>query len=202
MIRNLIFDMGRVLMEYDPAFYVNRVKPDTPEDRELLLRETFHHVQWHQMDAGELNERAMYESVCQRIPERLHEKAYQLIFNWNVPVYPVKGMEELLRDCYEAGYHLYLLSNASERQPVYWPRVPGNQYFEGTVVSALEKTVKPDLKIFQILLDRYNLKADECLFIDDLQRNIDGAARAGIAGYLFDGDAEKLRRFIRKEGRL
>ena len=55
MIRNLVFDMGRVLMEYDPAFYVNRVKPDTPEDRELLLRETFHHVQWHQMDAGELN---------------------------------------------------------------------------------------------------------------------------------------------------
>ena len=117
-------------------------------------------------------------------------------------MYPVKGMEDLLKECHEAGYHLYLLSNASERQPVYWPRVPGNQYFEGTVVSALEKTVKPELKIFQILLERYDLKAEECLFIDDLQRNIDGAARAGIKGYLFDGDAGKLRRFIRKEGRL
>ena len=202
MIRNLVFDMGRVLMKYDPRFFVDREKPESPEDREMLLREIFHHIQWHQMDEGKLNEREMYESVCQRIPERLHEKAYQLIFNWNVPVYPVKGMEELLRDCHEAGYHLYLLSNASERQPVYWPRVPGNQYFEGTVVSALEKTVKPELKIFQILLDRYDLKAEECLFIDDLQRNIDGAARAGIAGYLFDGDTDKLRRFIRKEGRL
>ena len=74
------------------------------------------------------------------------------------------------------------------------------QYFEGTVVSALEKCVKPDRRLYEILLNRYDLKPEECLFIDDLRANCDGAERAGMTAYCYDGDYEKLVAYLKENG--
>lgn len=196
MIKNIIFDMGRVLVEFYPEDFLTKEGITDKEERELLLREIFHHEDWTNMDAGIMSEQEMYDEAVKRIPEHLHQTAHNLIFDWNDPIIPVKGMEDFVRECKEKGYGIYLLSNASVAQPVYWLRIPGHQYFDGTVVSALEKIMKPDIRIYQILLDRYGLKAEECLFIDDVARNIKGAEKAGIRGYLFDGDVDKLRKYI------
>ena len=196
MIKNIIFDMGRVLVEFYPEDFLTKEGITDKEERELLLREIFHHEDWTNMDAGIMSEQEMYDEAVKRIPEHLHQTAHNLIFDWNDPIIPVKGMEDFVRECKEKGYGIYLLSNASVAKPVYWLRIPGHQYFDGTVVSALEKIMKPDIRIYQILLDRYGLKAEECLFIDDVARNIKGAEKAGIRGYLFDGDVDKLRKYI------
>ena len=196
MIKNIIFDMGRVLVEFYPEDFLTKEGITDKEERELLLREIFHHEDWTNMDAGIMSEQEMYDEAVKRIPEHLHQTAHNLIFDWNDPIIPVKGMEDFVRECKEKGYGIYLLSNASVAQPVYWLRIPGHQYFDGTVVSALEKIMKPDIRIYQILLDRYGLKAEECLFIDDVARNIKGAEKAGIRGYLFDGDVDKLRKYM------
>ncbi|MBR2545843.1 MAG: HAD family phosphatase [Erysipelotrichaceae bacterium] len=196
MIKNIIFDMGRVLVEFYPEDFLTKEGITDKEERELLLREIFHHEDWTNMDAGIMSEQEMYDEAVKRIPEHLHQTAHNLIFDWNDPIIPVKGMEDFVRECKEKGYGIYLLSNASVAQPVYWLRIPGHQYFDGTVVSALEKIMKPDVRIYQILLDRYGLKAEECLFIDDVARNIKGAEKAGIRGYLFDGDVDKLRKYM------
>ena len=202
MIRNLIFDMGRVLVEFDPERNLDRKEVYDPRDRELLLKEIFHHHQWHEMDMGLLDEAQMYEDVCTRIPEHLHEKAYELIFDWNDPIVPVEGMEELLKECTEKGLKLYLLSNASVAQPIYWLRIPGHQYFEGTVVSALEKCVKPNRRLYEILLNRYELDPRECLFIDDVKANVEAGEALGIKGYLFDGNTAALREFLMRNSIL
>ncbi len=196
MIKNIIFDMGRVLVEFYPEDFLTKEGITDKAERELLLREIFHHEDWTNMDAGIMSEQEMYDEAVKRIPEHLHQTAHNLIFAWNDPIIPVKGMEDFVRECKEKGYGIYLLSNASVAQPVYWLRIPGHQYFDGTVVSALEKIMKPDVRIYQILLDRYGLKAEECLFIDDVARNIKGAEKAGIRGYLFDGDVDKLRKYM------
>lgn len=196
MIKNIIFDMGRVLVEFYPEDFLTKEGITDKAERELLLREIFHHEDWTNMDAGIMNEQEMYDEAVKRIPEHLHQTAHNLIFDWNDPIIPVKGMEDFVRECKEKGYGIYLLSNASVAQPVYWLRIPGHQYFDGTVVSALEKIMKPDVRIYQILLDRYGLKAEECLFIDDVERNIKGAEKAGIRGYLFDGNVDKLRKYM------
>ena len=196
MIKNIIFDMGRVLVEFYPEDFLTKEGITDIAERELLLREIFHHEDWTNMDAGIMNEQEMYDEAVKRIPEHLHQTAHNLIFDWNDPIIPVKGMEDFVRECKEKGYGIYLLSNASVAQPVYWLRIPGHQYFDGTVVSALEKIMKPDVRIYQILLDRYGLKAEECLFIDDVARNIKGAEKAGIRGYLFDGNVDKLRKYM------
>ena len=73
------------------------------------------------------------------------------------------------------------------------------QQFDGLVLSAPIHLLKPTAEIFQYLLDTYHLKAEECLFIDDLPRNITGAEKCGIKGYLFDGDAERLEQYLREQ---
>ena len=202
MIRNLIFDMGGVLVEFDPVKNLDRKQVFDCRDRELLMREIYHHRQWREMDMGLIREEEMYRDVCQRIPERLHDKAYELIYDWNDPIVPIEGMERLLKECHEKGTRLYLLSNASVAQPIYWQRSPGHQYFDGTVVSAFEKCIKPDRRIYEILLNRFDLDPKECVFIDDMKANVDAGEALGITGYLFDGDTEALREFLMRNSIL
>ena len=199
MIRNIVFDMGGVLMVFDPALFIKRAKITDERDRELLLKEIYHHPDWKGMDYGKLDETEMFRRVRERLPERLHNTAWELIGKWDEPVIPVTGMETLIRDLKNNGYHIYLLSNASLRQPVYFQNVPGQQYFEGKVVSSLEKCLKPDYQIYEILLNRYDLKAEECLFIDDMERNVIAAEEVGMQGYWFDGDSEKLRQYMQDQ---
>ena len=202
MIRNLIFDMGGVLVEFDPERNLDRKEVYDPRDRELLMKEIYRHQQWREMDMGLLNEEQMYKDVCTRIPERLHRKAYELIYDWNDPIVPIEGMEQLLKECHEKGLKLYLLSNASVAQPIYWQRSPGHQYFDATVVSAFEKCIKPDPRLYMILLNRYDLKPEECLFIDDVKANVEAGEALGIKGYHFDGNTAALREFLMRNSIL
>ena len=68
--------------------------------------------------------------------------------------------------------------------------------FDGLVFSVQIGIVKPNIDIYEYLISKYNLKTDECLFIDDTEKNIKGAQLAGISGYLFDGDVDTLRKKI------
>ena len=196
MIQNIIFDMGNVLLKYDPDYFVERADIEDEEDRKLLMRLTFRSPEWGMMDAGTLDEEEMYEMVCQQLPERLHKYAHDFIFAWEDPVISFDGMYNLISHYKNEGYHIYLLSNASHRQHEYWPKIPESVLFEGKVVSADILMTKPGRDIYEYTLDKFGLEADTCIFIDDTQRNIDGAQAVGIHGILFTGDTEKLKKEI------
>lgn len=200
MLRNIIFDMGNVLIEFNPARFVCCVGLDDAADRELLLKEIFRSEDWRQGDSGEIDEAEMEKRVFGRIPERLHAAAHRLIFRWNELAAPIDGMKRLVADCKAAGLGIYLLSNASVRQPEYWPDIPGSEYFDGAVVSACCRCVKPSKEIFRLTMEKFGLRAEECLFVDDVQENVDGAEKAGLMGFLFTGDADALRRAVREMG--
>ncbi|MDY6286322.1 MAG: HAD-IA family hydrolase, partial [Lachnospiraceae bacterium] len=92
---------------------------------------------------------------------------------------------------------LYILSNVSLRMAVNdrWREyVPYPDDFDGVFLSAEYKMLKPQPIIYETFCNRYGLKAEDCLFIDDLKRNIDAAKACGMGGIVFDGDAEKLRK--------
>lgn len=131
MLRFLVCDMGNVLIRFDPELFFDRLEISDPGDRELLLREIFRSPLWPQLDLGELTEAELEEQVLPRLPRRLHAAAHALIFEWDRPIQPVPGMAGFLEECKKAGLGLYLLSNASVRQPEYWPRVPGSHLFDG-----------------------------------------------------------------------
>lgn len=199
MIRNIIFDMGNVLIRYAPEYFIERAGIEDLQDKALLLKEIYHSPKWALMDYGKLNEEEFEEDLLSRLPAHLHQVVPELLRHWNLPE-PIPGMAEFIAECKNANLGIYLLSNASLRQPEYWPKVPGHEFFDGTVISAIEGCVKPSLEIFQRLLKCYRLKAEECFFIDDMAENVDGAKRAGIDGYVFDGDIAALRSILSSLG--
>ena len=130
MIHNIIFDMGNVLIYFDRDVFLDRVGLDNPEDRELLKREVYLSLEWSRMDRGSLTDEEAAEIIANRVPERLHETVHRLVNEWDRPILPVPGMEELVRELKRNGYGIYLLSNASVRQPVYWQNVPVKDCFD------------------------------------------------------------------------
>jgi putative hydrolase of the HAD superfamily len=196
MIKNLIIDMGNVLIQFNPALFIDRQGIKDIEGHQALMRKVFHSVEWVQMDWGVLDESQCESLVLPRLPKHLHKAASQLIHNWSSPVVPIPGMADFLKRCKEAGFKLYLLSNASRRLHDYWQDIPGHEHFDGLVVSADVGLIKPQPEIFEHLLDSYQLKAAECLFIDDMPLNIAGAYQAGIPGFIFRDNLEELEALV------
>ena len=199
MIKNILFDMGQVLIRFDQKFFIQRLGIEDA-DMELLLREVYRSVEWVQMDRGSLREEEAFERIRARLPERLHDAAWKLVIMWDRPILEIDGMYELVEELKELGYGVYLLSNASVRQHEYWPRIPASKFFDGKLISADVHVIKPQPEIYRLCLDKFNLKAEECFFIDDAPANIEGALQCGIPGAVFHGDAALLRRQLRAAG--
>ena len=192
-IKNIVFDMGNVLIRFDPEYFLTREDVTDAQDRELLMQAVFRSDEWRMADQGLLDEAGLEKIALQKLPQRLHEIAHRLIFHWNEPLLPIEGMADFVRECKQKGLGVYLLSNATVRQPSYWPDIPGSEYFDGAVISACERLSKPMPEIYRRLLARYDLAAKECLFVDDMQANVDGAISVGMKGFLFTGDVRALR---------
>lgn len=192
MIRNVVFDMGQVLLRFDREAIVGRLGLPRPEEK-LLMDEVLLSREWEQMDWGALTDEQAAESICARVPARLHDAVRQIVLHWDEPIEPVPGMDALIGQLKRAGYGVYLLSNASLRQPEYWPRVPGAALFDGAVISAQVRCVKPERGIYEALFERYGLAPETCFFVDDLPLNVAGGERCGMCGAVFRGDVDELR---------
>lgn len=200
MIRNVVFDMGHVLIYFSPGTFIERLGI-SGEDGRLLERELFRDREWVQLDRGSLTEEEVVEAVCRRLPERLHEAVRELVCGWwKRPLLPVEGMAELVGELKGMGYGIYLLSNANRQLPKYFPRIPGSEHFDGRIVSADWLLLKPQREIYEKLYEVYGLKPEECFFIDDQPANIEGAWCTGMAGAVFDGDMARLRRSLQAAG--
>lgn len=191
--------MGNVLIHFDRRAFLDRLDI-SEEDKQLLMREVFLSVEWVQMDRGTLWEASAEPLMCRRLPERLHSAVHSLVSCWDEPMLPITGMAELVQELKENGYGIYLLSNASLRQHDYWSKVPGWQFFDGKIISADEKVMKPHPDYYLRAMERFKLIPGECIFIDDVPANIEGAMYCGIPGIVFHGDAQLLRRQLRDHG--
>ena len=199
MIRNIVFDMGQVLLRFLPDLFIERLGVEG-EDKKLLKREVFQSLEWARMDRGSLTDAEAAEIICRRMPERLHEAVHALVDRWDRPILAVEGTEELIAELKEKGYGIYLLSNASYRQHDYWPKLPASRYFDGTLVSADVKLVKPQPEIYRLLCETFSLVPDECVFIDDAINNAEGAFLCGMHPIVFHDDVDELRARLRELG--
>ena len=199
MIQNILFDMGQVLIRFDRRAFLDRLEI-SEEDKQLLLREVFLSVEWVQMDRGTLREETAEPLMCKRLPEHLHSAVHQLVSCWDEPMLPVAGMAQLIEELKAKGYGIYLLSNASVRQHEYWSKIPGWQFFDGKIISADERVMKPHPDYYLRAMERFGLVPGECFFIDDVAANIEGANYCGIPGAVFHQDVTLLRRQLRSAG--
>jgi 2-haloacid dehalogenase len=110
----------------------------------------------------------------------------------------VEGMEQWITQLKLEGYRIYGLSNwSTETFPLVKDKYKVFSMMDGIVMSGEEKIGKPDVRLYQILLDRYELKAEECVFIDDRQSNITAGERIGIQGILFQSCKQAQEDFIK-----
>ncbi len=97
MIRNIVFDMGNVLLYFDRDYFIARLGIEGA-DKGLLKREVFLSLEWARMDRGSMTDEEAAQSICQRLPERLHDAAWKLVQMWDRPILPVPGMYELVKE--------------------------------------------------------------------------------------------------------
>ena len=195
-ISNIVFDMGGVLMDWDQDKISRTLCPD-PDDAALLAHAVFDSREWGWVDAGAIKPETVAWTAKLKLPERLHDLADVFALRWHEVFDPLPEMGVLVRELKADGYGVYLLSNAGPTFEDYRNRIPAIDAFEGILVSCYEHVVKPDEAIYQLFCKRYGLDPASCLFVDDLERNVVGARRAGMRGYVYDGDVDALRRFIR-----
>ncbi len=193
MVRNIIFDMGNVLMYFDKEKLLFPYLKDE-NDRKLVIKEVFDSGDWARMDWGEYREEDLADLVCPRLPIHLQEPVRLALVNWYRNIELIPENCQLVQKLKDKGCRVYLLSNAGfSLEDVYRHDIPAIGIMDGRMISALEGVIKPHDEIYQRLLSKFNLKAEECFFIDDMEENIEGAMRNGIQGYVFDGDCDALR---------
>lgn len=195
MIKNIVFDMGNVLVGWTPMEFALRAAGNE-EDAKILYAALFDTREWGMADAGFLSREKLLRLALERTPGRLQETLRMLEADWPAWMRPIEGAEDFVRRCKAAGMGLYLLSNAGDQFPAVLENRPFYPLFDGFVVSAHEKLTKPDPRIYRRLCERYDLKPDECFFIDDIEANVLGAASIGMQGIVFDGDYMKAQKAL------
>lgn len=183
MIKNIVFDMGGVLVQFKSKDLVKDL-PISEEDKDLIVKYVFDSKYWALTDFGMPHVEA-FEYMKKDLPKRLHEIALDRALNWYKPEFLVEGMTELVKEIKDLGYNIYLLSNAGTNQESFWSKMPCKQYFDGKLISADVKLWKPRPEIYQKFFDKFNLKPEECLFIDDLKDNVGTALLNGMDGIVF-----------------
>lgn len=180
MIKNIIFDIGNVLLNFQPEefltqYYSKEVMGD-------LMTIIFASDEWVELDLGTMMIDDVIQSLTLKHPH-YHDEIEFVLRKWTEMLTPINEHVHIAYALKNAGYHLYLLSNFHyEAIQSMFDQYDFFHIFEGGVISAYEQAVKPEEKIYHILLERYHLSPQECLFIDDSLANILTAKRLGIQG--------------------
>ncbi|MBR5973717.1 MAG: HAD family phosphatase [Clostridiales bacterium] len=191
MIRNIVLDMGNVLLDFNPEFVLDAFC-SFDEEKDVIRKELFEGPEWALGDRGDIKDKDRFDLVKDRVPEKYHEALRNCADRWDICMEPLTGAREFCEYVKSHGYGIYVLSNASDLFYTYFPRFLPLDFFNGVFVSSDYLMLKPDVKIYETFLEKYGLKAEECLFVDDREDNTEGARKAGMNTFRFEGNYEDV----------
>ena len=187
MIKNIVLDVGRVLVAWQPKELMKELG-FSDETIEILVDALFTSGIWNETDRGVLSDEAFLDLAVSKAPEYKQE----ILLFWNNvdrAIWQFPYVREWIGAMKKAGYHVYILSNYGSWT---YEKTRENalnflEYVDGAIFSYEVKQIKPDAEIFHSLFEKYNLQAAECVFLDDLAANIEGAKAVGMHGIVFAG---------------
>ena len=181
MIKNIIFDLGNVLIEYNPERFISEFVEEKNQER--FYKRVFKEQEWQDLDRGTLEYDEAIKIFTKDLPEE--KESIEKLFKENIQgvLFPIEENLKLLPKLKEKGYKLYILSNFHREAFLEVSKLcKFDESFDGGVVSYDVKLLKPEKEIYLELLNRYNLKPEETLFIDDTLPNIEACRKLGITG--------------------
>jgi epoxide hydrolase-like predicted phosphatase len=189
MVKNIIFDLGNVLISFKPSEYFDKNK--YPENiKATILSDIFGSKEWLMLDNGKITTPEAIDAIAKK--SSLNKEEIEHIFNLRTKLmFPLDQNVRLLPELKKRGFRLYYLSNFpldifdEVRSGYYFFK-----HFDGGLISAEAKFSKPDSRIYKILLEKYSLIPEETLFIDDIEINIKAAESLGIKGLVTHGSLE------------
>lgn len=196
MIKNVLFDFGQVLVHFEPEYMVRQYVTDN-EDVKLLSEVIFDRLYWDKLDLGTITDEETIALCRKRLPARLWDVAEKIHINWIYNIPEIDGMKELIKyikEKYRVG--VYVLSNISHYFADHSGEIDILKDADGCVFSARVGVTKPDHRIFNYACEKFGIKANETVFVDDNSNNISSSIDFGLRGYLFDGSAEKLKDYL------
>jgi 2-haloacid dehalogenase len=195
----VVFDLGGVLIDWNPRYLYRQLLGDEREIERFLAEVC--HAEWNEeQDRGRTFAAAIEEAVARHPGERALIEAYH--HRWHEMLGgPIAGSVEILDELKQGGFELHALTNWSvEKFPIARERYDFLGWFESILVSGELGLIKPDRRIFQLLLESIGRPAADCVYIDDNARNVAAAAALGFDAIRFEGPeplrADLMRRAI------
>lgn len=182
MYKNIVFDFGGVMVDFDPHKYLIDLFGNRGLEEEVYDL-TFGSREWRLLDAGRITRREANEKMLQRA--RAVGRGFEVegvLDDWMSMLRPRRRMRTLVEQLKQRGYCVYYLSNIPEDVLALLMERDFQGLFDGGVASCEVHVNKPDPRIYQALLDKYGLKASESVFIDDRQDNVQAAFELGFVG--------------------
>ena len=192
MVKNIIFDIGNVILKFSRDFLLSHFY--TGEEYEFLKYELF--KDWEKLDEDAISLDEYYKNVLSSLPPHLQKYALSVLNNWEYFMRYSDGIIDLIQTLKQKGYKLYVLSNMTRHFIEREYKFPIFKEFDGIVYSAPIKMIKPNEDIYKYLLEKYSLIPQECVFIDDIKTNLATAARFGIHTFLYQNNTDELKKFI------
>lgn len=188
-MKNWVFDLGAVLLEWNPQAIISAFTADVDQQK-TIMKEVFQHPDWLAMDRGLLSEAEVIPGAAKR-SNLSHREVATLFDIVRESLTVIPDTLDRLEKASSKGRNLYCLSNMSPENYAYLKqKYAFFGHFHGIVISGLEKSVKPEKKIFQILLQRFALSPIETLFIDDRPENTQTAEQLGMSIITFSPNSE------------
>lgn len=198
MIKNVIFDFGQVLVHFEPEYMV-RQYVENEEDVKLLSQVVFDRLYWDRLDLGTITDEETIALCRQRLPQRLWDVAEKIHWNWIYNIPEIDGMKDLIKYIKEKyGVGVYVLSNISHYFANHSSEIDILNCSDGCIFSARIGITKPDHRIFDLMCKQFSLDPAQTVFVDDNENNIKSSIEFGLNGYLFDGNAAKLKEYFDK----
>jgi len=195
--KNLILDFGKVLVDWSPRYLYDSYFGDADKCNSFL--DDVLSSNWYYDSNLGIPMDFMVKEWSRRYPE--YAKAFEAYVNRFPETIKgeIRGMNKLLKDLKAKGIKLYGLSNTSaELYNMVADKYPIFGLLDGKVLSGEVHLIKPNPGIYRLLLDKYKLNAEECLFVDDKQVNVDAAIAVGMGGHLFK-NATKLKALLEEK---
>ncbi len=192
-INTIIFDLGGVLIDWNPRYLYRKIF-QTEEEVTWFL-ENICTGEWNDLQDGGRSFEEATKELIQKHPE-WEEPIAAWYGRWQETIAgPIEGTVNILREIKDSKkYRLYALTNwSAETFPWALENFDFLHWFEGIVVSGIEKTRKPLPEFFQIIFDRYTIKPSEAIFIDDNLHNIEGAKALGMNTITFKSPEQLLK---------